>query len=397
MDSITNSDIQAIAVRCVSEFFNAGTPLSVGLAKEAQALDLNAEQLRRSIEATNTLAQLKNIQTSSDRAGEFKVAEYGEILKLASFDSALTPALAVVDTTDVPVLDSDMSKSASFDPGVEVPDSVQGRLAGLRKAASQNRRSLEDAEAKYVVLNDGIQKLAAELVTYPEKDLSLALSSALGQTGFSKVASFLGHEGQYVDYAQDIGYQSDLVCKVQDLMSMVKQASEVSLHIEMTDKLDQKMCEVEDQLLKQAGLIGNISAAARKAAQKIIKPTISKAAPAAKKVSGVENAAHGSARLLTRVATAPIKAVGKAMGNTAKDAGLLAKTVVTNKATNAAANTGVGKKIGVKPVTENPATAAKISSAKKRLAAAGTVVAAGIDAAAYDPPVGGNVWDSLQG
>lgn len=400
MDSITNSDIQAIAVRCVSEFLNSGTPLSVGLAKEAQAMDLNSEQLRRSIEATNTLAQLKNIQTNPDRAGEFKVAEYGEILKLASF-SENPPASATEQALDsaveLPVLFSDMAKTASFDAGLEVPDSITGRLAGLRKAASQNRRSLEDAEDRFVVLNEGIQKLASEIVTYPEKDVSLAISSVMDQTGFNKVASFLKHEGQYFDYAQDIGYSSPLVDKVQDLMAMVKEASDTAAQIEMADKLDQKMCEVEDQLLKQAGMIGNISAAARKASQKILKPVLQKAVGTAKKVAEPEKLTRDSARVLTRIATSPVRVVGRVMTNAAKDAGNLARAAVTTKATNAAAGTTIGAKMGIKPVQNTPEMVAKLDKAKKRLAAAGTVAAAGIDAAAYSPPNGGNVWDTLQG
>lgn len=85
------------------------------------------------------------------------------------------------------------------------------------------------------------------------------------------------------------------------------------------------------------------------------------------------------------------------MTNAAKDAGNLARAAVTTKATNAAAGTTIGAKMGIKPAQNTPEMVAKLDKAKKRLAAAGTVAAAGIDAAAYSPPNGGNVWDTLQG
>lgn len=76
-----NSDaIKTYAVQAVTDFVTNGTSLSTGISKIASAEQLNPEQIKRVVEASNTIAHLKLLSGSSDRCAEFPVAKYEDIL-----------------------------------------------------------------------------------------------------------------------------------------------------------------------------------------------------------------------------------------------------------------------------------------------------------------------------
>lgn len=72
--------IRGYAVQAVTDFVANGVPLSQGIAKIASAQELNPEQIKRVVEASNTVAHLKMLQTNSDRTAEFPVANYENVL-----------------------------------------------------------------------------------------------------------------------------------------------------------------------------------------------------------------------------------------------------------------------------------------------------------------------------
>lgn len=78
---ITPDTIKDIAVDCVTQFINNKQDLSAGLAKHASDLGLNADQIKRSIEATNQIGYLKLLGMNSDRTFEFPVARYEDVMK----------------------------------------------------------------------------------------------------------------------------------------------------------------------------------------------------------------------------------------------------------------------------------------------------------------------------
>lgn len=393
MNAITNSDIQAIAVRCVSDYFNAGTPLSEGLAKEAQALDLNSDQLKRAVEATNTLTQLKSVQVNKDRTGEFTVANYDDIVKLAALEE---PVKGLPSGGGEFPVEGDLTKSAAVSTETyDLP--VSGKLELLRKCASQNRKQIDCLSDDLVVVTSELTKLAYELSTLPEQDLSLGLSSNLDESGFSKVASFLGHTGQFKDYAKDLGLNSNANDLVVSLLELTKQASDIKAELAKRDLSELAAIEVEDSLLKQAGLVGNITAAARKAAQKIVSPVLSKGAPSLKKAPLPERISKGLTQAATRLVTAPVRGVASSVAGSMKSSLKAVGNFAESKVTNVATGTSLGKKVGIKPVGITKETTDTLAKTKKRLIATGVVGAGALDAMAYDPAPSGNVWDKLQG
>lgn len=86
---LTNDKLQSIAVNCVTQFLNKEASLSQAVSKQAQALELNPEQTKRVIEASNTIAHLRQLEKAADRTFEFKVADYNEVMA----DMCVPPAV----------------------------------------------------------------------------------------------------------------------------------------------------------------------------------------------------------------------------------------------------------------------------------------------------------------
>ena len=72
--------IRTYAVQAVTDFVSNGVPLSPGIAKIASTQELNPEQIKRVVEASNTVAHLKLLSNSPDRTFEFPVAKYETVL-----------------------------------------------------------------------------------------------------------------------------------------------------------------------------------------------------------------------------------------------------------------------------------------------------------------------------
>ncbi len=77
---MTPENLQRIAVGCVTEFLLKQASLSDSIAKQAQSLELNSEQTKRVIEASNTIAYLRQLEKVADRTFEFEVADYSKVM-----------------------------------------------------------------------------------------------------------------------------------------------------------------------------------------------------------------------------------------------------------------------------------------------------------------------------
>lgn len=77
---LTPERLQEIAVGCVTKFVQKQASLSEAIAKEAMDLELNSDQTKRVIEASNTIAYLRQLEKSADRTFEFDVADYTKVM-----------------------------------------------------------------------------------------------------------------------------------------------------------------------------------------------------------------------------------------------------------------------------------------------------------------------------
>lgn len=125
---LTPDRLQEIAVKCVTQFMQKSASLNEAIAKEAMDLELNPEQTKRVIEASNTIAYLRQLEKSADRTFEFDVADYSKVMATMC-------------------LPDDMSKQAGHEADEKVTEGlnkVEKEIQDVKK--EQARDEKEDAE-----------------------------------------------------------------------------------------------------------------------------------------------------------------------------------------------------------------------------------------------------------
>ena len=367
MASITTQDLQDIAVSCTSQFLNQGTPLATSLAKEASLRGLNLDQVRRAVEATNTLTYLKSIQVSGDRTSEFPVAEFSEVVKQASIPEGIDkvasiqeapqrPAAAVVSAVSGFAKLAELSEEAlSFDmPSLTLEQAVWH----LQKEAQVNSRRVEELEVEAEVVRGNLLKLARELggATFQEKLSTLNLSDSQ----FTKVAKLVTGEP-----LQKVAFAETLLCargEVDHLPGGRWHTKAASL-IGQLDSAEQLVSELHrrkelEPMVKQAflGALADLTGRA------------------------VGGAIRGTAGL-----------VGRGISSAASGTVDAAKTGIQNQI----AATKIGKELGVPTTAQTPGF-------KRTVGAASLIGSAGADALSFTPKDNamtgrsGDVWSSLQ-
>lgn len=370
MTNISIQELQNIAVRATTDFFN-GTSLNESLAKQASELDLNSDQLKRAIEATNTLTFLKSAEVSKDKTVEFPVADYNEILKLACVpEGAITKTACKIETVEdldnaITSLES-LVKSAEEALKPEMPVFTPDQLkAQIYKSAQINKRAISDLEIKVARSADRFLKLASELQALPD-GLELLSASSADDVTFTKLASLIyPANGGRKDYAKFL-YKSAQLNLCESMIQTYKELSDEHKELGLRKEAQDKVLELEKA--------GFFLTSAAKGVWNFAKN------PAAMTGKGIGKAVGGTVKTLGRGVANTVGGVGK---------------IIKNKTQNAMAGTDLGKKLGM-PKVEMPV------NIKRNLAIGATVGGAVIDAASYTPKVDpmngrmGDVWDSLR-
>lgn len=365
-------ELQKIAVEVTSDFYNHGVPLSEGLAKQASARDLNSDQLKRAVEATNTLAYLKSVESANDRTGEFPLANYDEILKCASIPDSLETSGMMMngvvpsigqdkgDGLVPPTSAEDTVKEASYhDPlAFEMPQlTKQAALKFLIKEACANKQALELAESRALNLYMDLTKQASVLKKDPNAIYGVSIAAKDEQ--FTKLAKlvFGDQAPSRIDYVDVVPAHRDWKASMQKaaaLSTMLTDAADTLVEIEQRRELD-----------KQASLIMDAGKLVGSAAKKVV--------------------------------TAPLKWGAAKIG-----AGVASLTdQAATKIQTGFAGTGLGKKMGVQPGTLKPSTVQTMAKAKTVRNVAMIGGGAALDAASFRPKnnpssnQNGDVWDAL--
>lgn len=345
MAHITSEQIRDLSVSAVEDFLNRKVPLSEGLAKQASAAELNAEQIQRAVEATNSIAYLKILGMSDDRTVEFPLAKYAEVMSHIAIPSA----------------------SASYEPQIEKVASVQSeevttefetnaKLTFLIKEAAANKIALENLEVESINVKDNLIKLASAI----RKDAAWMdkLASVTTAEEFGPLAVLVSGEKQGYRDLKDLGLFKEAQLKqVGEFKELYKQARQIIR--EMTER---------------AGLQKRAEDLSR-AQRSMFKNPISSAAGGVGKVMG---------KAVGNVAAAPGKAVG-AMGAGIKNSFKKnLNNIVQGKPS--ARQAGQAAKSTIKPIAKT----------------VGSLGGAALDAAFYNPGTesttgrSNDVWNALQ-
>lgn len=194
---MTPENLQRIAVGCVTEFLSKQASLSDSIAKQAQSLELNSEQTKRVIEASNTIAYLRQLEKAADRTFEFEVADYGKVMgKMAMPDS--------------------IDKTAGLSIGEE---SVMSSIKKPAEDPSLSHTSSErQDQEKRAMLSKELFKAKGQLekIAYDKVEMQLSLSKAVSEF---RTEEFPIEKLAHVVSEEDIS-------KMQVLCGLEKKASE---------------------------------------------------------------------------------------------------------------------------------------------------------------------------
>lgn len=366
MATITTQDIQDIAVKCASEFFNNNTPLNESLAKEASCRGLNSDQLKRAVEATNTVTYLKSIEVAKDRTSEFALGDYREIVKQAS--------LPEIKTVTEDFSDGDLQKTASIQDPLETPKTVEvSELTCTNefiKQASINRRKWEDAKTQLEYNNENFIKIA-RLLGQSQEFVRILSGTSATDSEFVKIAKYATGQVQERQVSVKGMFKSAQLQEVEGLVDMFRQSVQLTKTI--------KECEDFEKQAWLMPVLGNLG----KSTKNFLSPKLG---------SGAENVGKALGRGLTKSVTGPASVVANTLAKPFRGVG----KAVGTKLNNAIADTHLGRQIGMKVKPVNP-------NVKRNLAMAATVGGATLDAVTYSPGKDiskgqmGSVWETLQG
>ena len=370
MATITVQDLQDIAVKCTSDFFNHEIPLNKGLAKLASEMHLNSDQLKRAVEAVNTLTYLKSMEMSSDKTSEFPVADYREIVKEACVPEGLAKEAKVQTDAQAPGPLQTVPKQYE-----DLALSAQEKMAYFVKEASANRRALHDATEQMEVVTADLLKLAKEIKNDPNGVRELSASS-LSDAKFTKLAGLIfGGQVKRIDYAGFI-QKSASQGKVESFIKLYDTASHLHSEIKRRSDLDVAAKNIE----KTAFITGAVAAGGKMLSSAGNK-TLS---------TGARGLGFAAAKT---VGFAP-KMLGKALGSVASGTSKIIGDVTKTQAHNLVARTERGKAIGMQVKKMSPTTVKRIGTGMAVTGALG-------DATMYSPKVdpvndrSGSVWEAL--
>lgn len=257
---LTSERLQDIAVGCVTKFMNKQASLSEAIAKEAMDLELNPDQTKRVIEASNTIAYLRQLEKSADRTFEFEVADYTKVMTNMCMpedmakQAGLPPWLAKKEGGDKEEEKSDdknskdeKSESKDDDKKEEKSDDKDSKDEKSKDEDKDDEEdkdedSDEDKQEKRAMLRQGYFHAKGELdrMNYDEPVLYMDLVKAAGlvgkdphgfeklafvveQSALNKVTRLCGLEKQATE---DLVFREAELSEVRSLQVLLKQAEE---------------------------------------------------------------------------------------------------------------------------------------------------------------------------
>ena len=368
MANISVQELQEIAIQCTSDFFNNDIPLNVGLAKQASLRDLNSDQLKRAVEATNTLTHLKGIEVSKDRTSEFPVAQYDEILKLACIPGAdkteMSKAASATDSIEfTPITFDSLLKEAEEKLEYSgLPEMSQDqKLAQLQKFAQVSKRALDDVQFELGSVTGELLKMAKQLRKDPQGVEHLSATTCSDEI-FTKVAGLVfGPNVKRCDFvsgmfkAAQINEAQVFVNNFERGQALIKKAEYLTTSLE-------KIAEIQKQSF-------------------FLSPT---------------NIGRGLGKGLGWVGSKIVGGTAGSIGNLAKNVAGGVGTIAKNTAQNTFTKTSLGKKLEVPTKTMPP-------NIKRNIALGTAAGGAVMDAASYTPKVdpagdwSGSTWAALNG
>lgn len=250
---LTSDGLKKMAAQCVASLVNEGVPLNDSITKIALDTEMNSDQVKRMVEASNQMAYLSELEKADDRTFEFEVAKYPEILdkmthgtmdKVASF----TDPMDIISSTYAPIEKVAQDKEATLEKWGK-----GDKIKALTKLAEAHRRELEELKSSE---HDNLVKLAQyRAIICRDGDALLKMAKFENGREMSKLV--FGHD-KVASEVRQIWSDKDMadVTSLSNMLTMCKQASEYRKEL-------QSKLEKADSIIKQA-FVAPMAAAASK-------------------------------------------------------------------------------------------------------------------------------------
>ena len=196
--NLTPEALQDISVRVVCKYMTKQSCLSEAIVKEAKDLELNPDQIKRVIEASNTIAYLRQLEDASDRTFEFPVAEYRDIMGrmvLPAQPSPVVEKTAAAISRDKTVVPNPLDEQA---PETQINSSIseQEKVAMLVKETLRVKHTITKMAEDGFIMSMRLEKMASKISTDPKAFEKLShvaseedLNSLLVLCGLEKTSS----------------------------------------------------------------------------------------------------------------------------------------------------------------------------------------------------------------
>lgn len=269
--NITPEQIRDIAVKNVESFLNKQASLNGAVADSAKHYDLNPDQIKRVIEATNTVAYLKLQKMAEDRTFEFPVADYSEVIQEITIPDHLkqastgiiveapitekySPNVEAIPTKgrfehEQVITEQEIKEDAlkhhqikaaeeAEQIGLEITD--HEKLAYLYKQFINNRSALEKIAVYKEDLTVKIQNCMSELNKDPE--ILEKIATLYEGQEYDQWAGFI--TGHVKEAKQNQYFRDHELNEVRNLVSLIKEAKEVVAQEQEMLKLNEKAASV---------------------------------------------------------------------------------------------------------------------------------------------------------
>lgn len=294
--NITNEAIRDLAIFSVESFLNSQTPLNDSLLKKAHEMDLNSDQLKRAVEATNQICYLKMLKTASDRTFEFPLADHSVIItrmftpessdsfeKVASVKGPLRTPPSPLDFFEDFV---EMEKVATEGTDVFSGDALEANLSLLQNSyfhmGEVLEKMAEEEEVFFIKLKAQAEKFSQE----PDSLEKLAQACSYNKNLFLPLATLCGFdlrmEKKAGSESHPLATKNNSPKKDSFFFSRdLEKAAALINSLNEGRALISARKELESQVEKIAGILGTIGrglgiigGTIRNAEGKIIKPTV---------------------------------------------------------------------------------------------------------------------------
>jgi hypothetical protein len=296
MTQVTSDQLRDISIRCTEQFLNNKVPLSQALAKEASAHNLNSDQIKRAVEATNTVAFLKVASLSPDKTIEFPLCKYSEVLQgvsLPAFEKSASDNLFAADTAVKSAIDeAELFANSVMEKAASEMNTLLGTgdlKRALIKEAAMNRAALEALKPEADLVAENLVK-AAKLLSQDDRWLDKLAHVVQGYDHEVLSTLVSGTPVQARDFGgHAIIKEADL--KVAKTVSaLYKQAQELARELRTREGLQKKADEQIAGLTKEALLTGLGAKAGRSIGTGLGKATSSFTTGPAKSIGvGIKN------------------------------------------------------------------------------------------------------------